>query len=120
MTASGRQARLEGLSQRLAHAREQALLKRHVPVSVVLAGLPAFKRLGLNESLFFLRQHWNHFVGEALARQCVPQSLKEGVLTVQVDSPLLRQELTYAIPRILRIAQDHLAEGMVRSVKTNR
>jgi len=28
--------------------------------------------------------------------------------------------LTYAIPRILRIAQDHLAEGMVRSVKTNR
>lgn len=117
MTASARQPRLEALSQRLAHARDKALLNQHVPVGVVLASLPAFKRLGLNESLFFLRQHWAHFVGEALARQSVPRSLKEGLLTVDVESPLLRQELTYAIPRILRIAQDHLAEGTVRSVK---
>jgi hypothetical protein len=120
MSASARHARLQDLSQRLARSREQALLKEFVPVSVVLAGLPAFKRLGLNESLFFLRQHWPHFVGDALAKHSVPYGLKDGVLTVQVDSPLFRQELTYAIPRILRIAQDHLAEGMVRSVKAGR
>jgi predicted nucleic acid-binding Zn ribbon protein len=120
MTASARVPRLEALSQRLSAAREKALLRRHAPAAAVLATLPSFQRLGLNESLFFLRQHWPHFVGDALARHSTPRSLKEGVLSVDVESPLFRQELTYAIPRILRIAQDHLAEGMVRSVKAQR
>ena len=108
------------LSARLQRAREEALLSAHKPVGRLLDSLPAFKRLGLNEALFFLRQHWAQFAGEALAGHSLPRSLKDGVLEVQVDSPLFRQELTYAGPRILRIAQDHLGEDLVRSVKGYR
>ncbi|HXB97184.1 MAG TPA: DUF721 domain-containing protein [bacterium] len=111
---------LAALSARLQKARDAALLAEHTPVGRLLDRLPAFKRLGLNEALFFLRQHWPQFAGEALAGHSTPRSLKDGVLEVQVDSPLFRQELTYAAPRILRIAQDHLGEDMVRSVKGHR
>lgn len=108
------------LSERLAKARREALLSRHVPVGRLLDGLRAFKRLGLNQSLFFLRQHWPEIAGEGLARHSSPRGLKDGVLSVQVDSPLYRQELTYAAGRILRIAQDHLGEDRVRSIKAAR
>jgi predicted nucleic acid-binding Zn ribbon protein len=115
-----RSAGLALLSKRLQQAREAALLAEHAPVGRLLDQLPAFKRLGLNECLFFLRQHWPQFAGEALAGHSTPRSLKDGILEVQVDSPLFRQELTYAAPRILRIAQDHLGEDRVRSVKGYR
>jgi predicted nucleic acid-binding Zn ribbon protein len=111
---------LAQLSTRLLKARDAALMAEHTPVGRLLDRLPAFKRLGLNECLFFLRQHWPQFAGEALAGHSVPRSLKDGVLEVQVDSPLFRQELTYAAPRILRIAQDHLGEDRVLSVKAFR
>ncbi|HTB35289.1 MAG TPA: DUF721 domain-containing protein [bacterium] len=118
MTRKG--SSLPQLSARLQKARAAALQAEHMPVGLLLDRLPAFKRLGLNEALFFLRQHWPQFAGEALAGHSTPRSLKDGVLEVQVDSPLFRQELTYAAPRILRIAQDHLGEDMVRSVKGYR
>lgn len=110
-------ARAQDLSLRLAQARRRALLARHTPVGELLDGLRSFQRLGLNQALFFLRRHWEHIAGAQLARHSVPESLKDGVLRVRVDSPLLRQELGYASGRILRIAQDHLGEQAVRSVK---
>jgi predicted nucleic acid-binding Zn ribbon protein len=110
----------QALSQRLAGARREALLHKNVPVGRLLDGLKAFKRLGLNQSLFFLRQHWPEIAGEALARHSSPRSLKDGVLGVQADSPLYRQELTYAAGRILQIAQDHLGSDRVQSVKAVR
>lgn len=118
MTA--RNADLAALSRRLNKARTEALLSQHVPAGRLLDGLRSFQRLGLNQHLFFLRQHWPDIAGPGLAQHSVPQSLKEGVLTVQVDSPLFRQELTYACGRILRIAQDHLGADAVRSVKAGR
>jgi predicted nucleic acid-binding Zn ribbon protein len=108
------------LSRRLAQARDEALLARNVPVGRLLDSLRSFQRLGLNQSLFFLRQHWSHIAGEGLSQHSTPHSLKDGVLSVRVDSPLFRQELTYASGRILRIAQDHLGAEAVRSVKAAR
>jgi predicted nucleic acid-binding Zn ribbon protein len=105
------------LSQRLQTARRRALLAEHAPLADIVPQLGALRRLGLNEALFFLRRHWPHIAGEALARRTTPWSLKEGVLTVKADSPLYRQELTYAAPAILRIAQDHLGAETVRAVK---
>lgn len=111
---------LQALSQRLAKARGEALLSQNVPAGRLLDSLRSFQRLGLNQSLFFLRSHWPHIAGEALALHSTPQSLKDGVLSVSVDSPLMRQELTYASQRILRIAQDHLGAERVQSVKAAR
>lgn len=108
------------LSRRLTQARAEALLARHVPAGRILDSLRSFQRLGLNQGLFFLRRHWPHIAGEALARHSSPRSLKDGVLSVQVDSPLFRQELTYASGRILRIAQDHLGAERVQAVKAAR
>lgn len=111
---------LAALSKRLAKARGDALLSQHVPAGRLLDSLRSFQRLGLSQNLFFLRQHWSHIAGEGLAQHSSPHSLKDGVLTVRVDSPLFRQELTYACGRILRIAEDHLGAGQVRSVKAGR
>jgi predicted nucleic acid-binding Zn ribbon protein len=108
------------LSRRLHSAQRAELLEQHVPVANILRGLPAMQRLGLNSTLFFLRSHWPLIAGDSLARHTVPWGLKDGVLMVLAESPLQRQELTYAAPRILRIAQDHLGEGMVRSVRAAR
>jgi predicted nucleic acid-binding Zn ribbon protein len=108
------------LSARLRRAQHKELLAQNVPAAEVLRDLPSLKRLGLNTALFFLRQHWTHIAGEALARHTTPWSLKDGVLAVKADSPLQLQELTYAAPRILRIAQDHIGEGAVQSVRAAR
>jgi predicted nucleic acid-binding Zn ribbon protein len=113
-------SRAESLSQRLAQARGEALLARNVPAGRLIDRLRSFQRLGLNQALFFLRQHWPEIAGVALGAHSTPASLKDGVLSIQVDSPLMRQELTYASGRILRIAQDHLGQDAVRSVKAAR
>jgi predicted nucleic acid-binding Zn ribbon protein len=113
-------SRSETLSQRLAKARDEALLAENVPAGRLLDSLRSFQRLGLNQALFFLRQHWSEIAGVALAAHSTPASLKDGVLSIQVDSPLMRQELTYASGRILRIAQDQLGADNVRSVKAAR
>jgi predicted nucleic acid-binding Zn ribbon protein len=110
---------LAELSARLQQAQRRELLSQNVPAAQVLQDIPALQRLGLNHSLLFLRQHWTHIAGEALARHTTPYGLKDGVLTVRADSPLHRQELTYAAPRIVRIAQDHLGP-LVQSVKAAR
>lgn len=111
---------LGSLSRRLDQARREALLSQNKPVGRLLDGLRSFQRLGLNQSLFFLRQHWPHIAGESLAAHSTPHSLKDGVLSVRVDSPLMRQELTYASTRILKIAQDHLGAERVQAVKAAR
>jgi predicted nucleic acid-binding Zn ribbon protein len=110
------QSRAE-LSARLRTAQRRELLQHHVPAAEILRDLPALQRIGLNTALFFLRQHWPHIAGSALASHSIPWSLKDGVLSVKTDSPLQRQELTYALPRILRIAQDHLGDVAVQSVR---
>jgi predicted nucleic acid-binding Zn ribbon protein len=112
--------RAESLSQRLAAARREALLQQNVPAGRLLDGLRSMQRLGLNQALFFLRQHWSDVAGTALAAHSTPAGLKDGVLSVRVDSPLMRQELTYASGRILRIAQDHLGKDAIRSIKAAR
>lgn len=113
-------SRAAALSRRLEEARREALLAQHVPVGRLMDQLRVFQRLGLNQALFFLRQHWSDIAGAGLAAHSSPRSLKDGVLLVQVDSPLYRQELSYAAGRILRIAQDHLGEELIQSVKATR
>jgi len=108
------------LSQRLQRAQRAELLAHNVPLARILEDLPVLLRLGLNQPLFFLRTNWRHIAGDALGGNSVPWSLKDGILTVKADSPLHRQELTYAAPRIVRIAQDHLGEGVVVAVKAAR
>lgn len=113
-------ASLKLLSERLHRAQDAQLLSQNRPIADILPLVRSMQRLGLNQSLFFLRQHWPHIAGEALARHSTPASLKDGILKVQVESPLYRQELTYAAPRILRIAQDHLGAELVSSVRASR
>ncbi len=112
--------RLRGLSEALGRAQKAALFAECAPLSRVFDEAALARRMGLNASLFFLREHWPHIAGVELARHSTPQSLKAGVLTVQTDTPLHRQELTYALNRIMRIAQDHLGPDRVQSVKAAR
>lgn len=108
------------LSRRLGEARRRELFVEHQPLAKVMSQWPLMRRLGLNQALFFARQHWPQFAGQALAEHTTPWSLKDGVLSVKADSPLYHQELTYALPRITRIAKDHLGEDMIQSVKVVR
>jgi predicted nucleic acid-binding Zn ribbon protein len=118
--ASSPSQRRTELTRRLREARREDLLARNVPLAKIVMDLPALKRMGLSNGLFFLRTHWPHIAGQPLALHTTPWSLKDGVLTVKADSPLYRQELTYAVGRIVRIAQDHLGADAVLSVKAAR
>jgi hypothetical protein len=78
---------------------------------------PRLQRLGFGDAFFILAAHWPVFAGPVLGAQTYPVSLKKGELRVRVNSPVLRQELTYAAPSLLRVAKDHFGEGVVLSVK---
>ncbi len=111
---------LKDLSGRLDRLRRRELLGEHQSASEVLAGLPLMRRLGLNEALFFIRSRWPDFVGPALAAHTVPWSLKDGVLRVKADGPLHLQELTYALGRVTRVAQDRFGEDLIRRAEALR
>lgn len=78
---------------------------------------PRLARLGFGDAFFILAAHWPVFAGPVLGAQTYPVSLKKGELRVRVNSPVLRQELTYAAPSLLRVAKDHFGEGVVVAVK---
>lgn len=78
---------------------------------------PKLSRLGLGDAFFVLAAHWPAFIGPTLGNQTYPVSLKRGELRVRVNSPVLRQELTYAAPSLIRVAQDQFGLGVVNSVK---
>jgi hypothetical protein len=108
---------LADLNRRYLAVRDRYLDPQTLPIQDFMKRSPKLMRLGLVDAFFVLAAHWPVFAGPVLGSQTYPVSLKKGELRVRVNSPILRQELTYAAPSLLRVAKDHFGEGVVESVK---
>ena len=60
---------------------------------------------------------WRTLVGEFIARQTMPDSLKRGVLTVRVLQPAIHHTLAQQKAALLKRLQEHFGGDVVRDVK---
>ena len=63
---------------------------------------------------------WPQVVGERIARYSSPVDIEDGVLTLQADNAVWRQELTLLLPDILRRYNELCGEGAVREIRWYR
>ena len=83
----------------------------------LLGGVGA--RLGLEDTraIGLLWARWSEIVGDAVAQNAEPTSLKGGVLRVRATSPTWAQELTYLAAEIRARANALAGSDVVREVR---
>ncbi len=94
-------------------------LKKIVDLAQSIAASAKLKNIGLVEQPAQLRLvgHWSDFVGKELAALSMPLGFRDGVLSVAVASPLIRQELHYRKPQLLENVRQLLGEGLVKDLR---
>ncbi len=60
--------------------------------------------------------HWEKMMGTAVARHTRELKLKDGVLTIKLESASLRQELSYAKEKIAERINQEFFPGLVKEV----
>lgn len=60
---------------------------------------------------------WVEVVGERVARFSRPVDLSDGVLTIEADNAVWRQELTLLLPLIVKRFNELHGEGSVREIR---
>lgn len=63
---------------------------------------------------------WVEVVGERVARFSRPVDLQDGVLTLEADNAVWRQELTLLLPLIAKRYNELYGEGSVLEIRWNR
>lgn len=83
----------------------------------LLGGVGA--RLGLEDTRAtgMVWAHWSEIVGDAVAKNAEPTSLKKGVLRIRATSPTWAQELTYLAGEIRARANALTGAEVVREVR---
>jgi predicted nucleic acid-binding Zn ribbon protein len=93
---------------------------RHGPaerVGEVLARLLESTGLGRRRDERRLLDSWPEVVGERVARFSRPVDLSDGVLTLEADNAVWRQELTLLLPLIAKRFNELHGEGSVREIR---
>ena len=62
-------------------------------------------------------ESWTEIVGERVARFSRPVDLSDGVLTIEADNAVWRQELTLLLPLIAKRFNELHGEGSVREIR---
>jgi len=76
------------------------------------------QRLQFAEEISRVASAWKEVVGDYLAENSQPVSLKDGVLLVQVVQPTLRYELDRALkPQILQRLREAFGEKVVKEIR---
>lgn len=117
MSKAAKSPSLAELAPRFRAAKAQLLDPATLSIQDFMKRSPKLARLGFGDAFFVLAAHWPAFIGPVLGSQSYPVSLKKGELRVRVNSSVLRQELTYAAPSLLRVAKDHFGPDVVIAVK---
>jgi predicted nucleic acid-binding Zn ribbon protein len=90
------------------------------PVGDVLPRV--LEELGLRQRLAERRvlESWAKIVGEKIARHSRVVDIQDGVLTLQADHGVWRQELSLLTPEIVRRYNEVCGEGTVREIRWDR
>jgi len=73
--------------------------------------------LGSGDTLSKLRGKWANAVGGKIAQHAQPQMIREGRLTLTVDSPAWMSQLSMLSPEIIEKINAALEEGAVKELK---
>jgi predicted nucleic acid-binding Zn ribbon protein len=73
--------------------------------------------LGSGDALAQLRGKWAAAAGEKIAQHASPQMIRDGRLTLTVDSPAWMSQLNMLAPQIIEKINSVLDEGAVRELK---
>jgi predicted nucleic acid-binding Zn ribbon protein len=86
----------------------------------ILKGL--LTRLGLQERLEqrCLLEAWPQVVGEKIARFSRAIDLQDGVLLLQADNAVWRQELTLLLPTIMEKYNERYGAGTIKEIRWDR
>jgi predicted nucleic acid-binding Zn ribbon protein len=89
------------------------------PRSVVASLDVVARRLGAPPAAVVARifAHWDELVGPDIADHARPLSLRDGVLTVQVDHPAWATQLRYLSPDLLRRLREATGSEDLRELK---
>jgi len=100
--------------------RDDGRTGRPVRVSEILED--ALMKFGLKERMAErkLLLAWPQVVGEKIARRSRAVDLQDGVLTLQADNAVWRQELTLLMPGIISKYNEIFGSGTVREIKWDR
>ena len=91
-------------------------LARCVKASDAMAGV--LQRLQFAEEISRVTSAWQELVGEFLAENSQPVSLKDGVLLVRVVQPTLRYELDRSLkPKILQRLHEAFGAKLIKEVR---
>ena len=76
------------------------------------------QRLKFAEEISRVTSAWRELVGDFLADNSQPASLKDGVLLVQVAQPTLRYELDRSLkPNILKRLREAFGEKLIKEIR---
>jgi len=91
-------------------------LARCVKASDAMGGI--LQRLQFAEEISRVASVWKELVGDFLAENSQPTSLKDGVLLVQVVQPTLRYELDRALkPQLLQRLREAFGEKLIKEIR---
>ncbi|MBD78791.1 MAG: hypothetical protein CL840_07715 [Crocinitomicaceae bacterium] len=63
-----------------------------------------------------LRQSWEKLMGSMIDKHTVQLAIKNEKLYLKVDSPVLRQELSYGKSLIIEKVNDHYGKAVIKDV----
>jgi predicted nucleic acid-binding Zn ribbon protein len=77
------------------------------------------KAYGLEEGYYAaaVSTYWEKLMGPAVAKRTGKISIEKGVLKVEVDSPALREELSYAKEKIKTNINKEIGQRLIREVE---
>ncbi len=85
--------------------------RQFIPVGEILKDVLKSRGLGSGDLLFRIQRNWASAVGEKIAQHACPHMLRDGRLTISVDSPAWMSELSMLSPQIIEKINSGLNDG---------
>lgn len=88
-----------------------------LPLRAALAGLSARLGLARPDTAAVLERHWRQLVGSDLAGLCRLRGLRDGVLLISVDDPVLVDHLRWMRGDLIMAANDICGSDTVKDLR---
>lgn len=82
-------------------------------IGEILGNLPVKERI----KEYGLWKVWDKLAGDAVARHCQPDRLKDGILFLKVDSPVWMQQLQFMKYIIIDKVNEHMKSEAVKDIR---
>ena len=92
-------------------------MPKFTSIAGILKEVLKARGLGSGDTLSKLRGKWANAVGGKIAQHAQPQMIREGRLTLTVDSPAWMSQLSMLSPEIIEKINAALEEGAVQELK---